>query len=153
LCQASSLLQPELQDRRRYNGLVQGACHHILRSVRPFHPRCAGYISYVLLRIVSPQKLASSIYSKYVLHVSNKFDILCVVTCNIKLVRKKGIESLAYLDPKMMMRTQILLDRDCVVKYMIKAMRHHNDKEMLIILSNMGNHWLLLSISTTYDQV
>jgi hypothetical protein len=27
------------------------------------------------------------------------------------------------------------------------------DKEMLVVLFNMGNHWILLSISTTYDQV
>jgi hypothetical protein len=27
------------------------------------------------------------------------------------------------------------------------------NKEMLVVLFNMGNHWILLSISTTYDQV
>jgi hypothetical protein len=52
-----------------------------------------------------------------------------------------------------MMRTQILLDRDSVVKYMIQAMRHFNNKEMLVISFNTGNRWLLLLISTTYDQV
>jgi hypothetical protein len=31
-----------------------------------------GYISHTFLHIVSPQKLASSIYSMHVLHVSNK---------------------------------------------------------------------------------
>jgi hypothetical protein len=83
--------------------------------------------------------------------VSKIFGILCVGTTNNKLTIKKGKESLACLDPQMMMRTQILLDRDFVVNYMIQAMHHHNDKEMLVISFNMGNHWLVLSISTMYD--
>jgi hypothetical protein len=29
----------------------------------------------------------------------------------------------------------------------------HSDMEMLIIPYNTGNHWILLSISTTHDQV
>jgi hypothetical protein len=66
---------------------------------------------------------------------------------------KKGNESPAYLDPQMMMRTQILLDRDSILKYMIRSMCHFNDKEMLLIPFNTGNYWLLLSISTMYDQV
>jgi hypothetical protein len=32
-------------------------------------------------------------------------------------------------------------------------MRHYRDKEMLVVLFNMGNHWVTLSISTKYDQV
>jgi Ulp1 family protease len=32
-------------------------------------------------------------------------------------------------------------------------MSHYKDKEMLVIPFNMGNHWVTLSISTTYDQV
>jgi hypothetical protein len=42
-------------------------------------------VSHALLRIISPQKLASSIY---VLYVSNKFGILCVDTCNNKIFIK-----------------------------------------------------------------
>jgi hypothetical protein len=53
----------------------------------------------------------------------------------------------------MMTRTQIMLDRDFVVKFLVQAMHHYNDKVTLIIQYNMGNHWLLLSISTMYDQV
>jgi hypothetical protein len=66
---------------------------------------------------------------------------------------KKGKESPTYLDPQLMMRTQILLDRDFIVTYIVRAMRHFNDKEMLVILFNTGNYWLLLNISTMYDQV
>jgi hypothetical protein len=46
-------------------------------------------ISLMLLRIVSPQNLASSIYSIYLLYVPNKFGILCVGTCNNKLFIKR----------------------------------------------------------------
>jgi hypothetical protein len=66
---------------------------------------------------------------------------------------KKGNEPPAYFDPQMMTRIQILIGRDCIVKYLIHAMCHHNSKEMLVIPFNTSNHWLLLSISTTYDQV
>jgi hypothetical protein len=52
----------------------------------------------------------------------------------------------------MMMRTQILLARKDVV-YLVKAMSHYSDNEMLVIPFNTGNHWLLLPISTTYDRV
>jgi hypothetical protein len=46
-------------------------------------------ISNALHRIVSPQKLASSIYSIYVLYVFNKFGILRIGTCNNKLLIKR----------------------------------------------------------------
>jgi hypothetical protein len=46
-------------------------------------------ISHALLRIVNLQKLASSIYSIYILHVSNKFSILRVGTCNNNLFMKR----------------------------------------------------------------
>jgi Ulp1 family protease len=29
----------------------------------------------------------------------------------------------------------------------------YKDKEMLVVPFNMGNHWVLLSVSTKYDQV
>jgi hypothetical protein len=32
-------------------------------------------------------------------------------------------------------------------------MRHYSDKEILVILFNIGNHWVTLAISTKYDQV
>jgi hypothetical protein len=66
---------------------------------------------------------------------------------------KKEKKSPGFLNPQMMTRTQILLSRNEVVKYMVQAMCHYSDKEMLVVPFNMGNHWLLLSISTTYDQV
>jgi hypothetical protein len=47
------------------------------------------HISNALLHIISPQKLASSIFSIYVLYVSNKFGILRVGTCNNKLFIKQ----------------------------------------------------------------
>jgi hypothetical protein len=68
-------------------------------------------------------------------------------------LNKKGKESLAYLDPQMMMRTSIHLCRPDVVAYFVKVMRHYKDKDMLFILFNTGNHWVTLSISTTNDQV
>jgi hypothetical protein len=61
-------------------------------------------------------------------------------------------ESPVFLDPQMMMRTQLLLDRESVVKYIVRAMCHYNEKEMLVTPYNTGNHWLLLNIYTTYDQ-
>jgi hypothetical protein len=62
---------------------------------------------------------------------------------------KKGKESPAFLEPQMMKRTQILLSRPEVGKYIVKAMCHYSDKEMLVVPFNMVNHWLFLSISTT----
>jgi hypothetical protein len=62
-------------------------------------------------------------------------------------------ESLTYLDPQIVMRTNLHISRDKVVAYFAKAMRHYRDKEMLVILLNTGNHWVTLSISTKYDQV
>jgi hypothetical protein len=54
----------------------------------------------------------------------------------------------------MAMRTNVHLNRTDVVTYFVKAMRHYkDDKEMLVIPFNMGNHWVTLSISTNYDQV
>jgi hypothetical protein len=52
----------------------------------------------------------------------------------------------------MITRTQIVADRQAIVKYLVKEMRVSSDK-MLIIQYNMGNHWILLSISTMYHQV
>jgi hypothetical protein len=63
---------------------------------------------------------------------------------------RKGKESLTFLVLQMMTRTQILLDRESVVKYLVRAMHHYNNKEVIIISYNTGNNWLLLSISTTY---
>jgi hypothetical protein len=68
-------------------------------------------------------------------------------------LNKKGKESLAYLDPQMVMRTLIHLCQPDVDAYFVKAMTHYEDKGMLVILFNMGNHWVTLSISTMYDQV
>jgi hypothetical protein len=53
-------------------------------------------ISNALLHIVSPQKLDSSIYSIYVLYVSNKFGILRVGTCNNKhFIKWKGVSCIS----------------------------------------------------------
>jgi hypothetical protein len=68
-------------------------------------------------------------------------------------LNKKRNESPTYLDPQMVTRTSIHLRRPDVVAYFIKAMRHYKDKEMLVISFNMGKDWVILSISTTYDQV
>jgi hypothetical protein len=35
--------------------------------------------------------------------------------------------------------------------YFVKAMTHYKHKEMLVTPFNMGNYWLTLSVSTTYD--
>jgi hypothetical protein len=32
-------------------------------------------------------------------------------------------------------------------------MGHYSAKEILVVSSNMGNHWVSLAISTKYDQV
>jgi hypothetical protein len=70
--------------------------HLILQSLRPFQPRRVGCLSNALLHIVSPQKLASSIYSIYVLYVCIKFHILPVGTCNNELLIKRE-RSLLYI--------------------------------------------------------
>jgi hypothetical protein len=64
-----------------------------------------------------------------------------------------GKESPAYLDPQISMTTNLLAvsSRKDVVAYFIRAMRHHSDKEVLVIPFNMGNHWVTLAISTKYD--
>ena len=68
---------------------------------------------------------------------------------------RTGKESPAYLDPQISTRTNLLVasSRKDVVAYFVKAMRHYSDKEILVVPFNTGNHWLLLSVSTTYDQV
>jgi hypothetical protein len=67
-------------------------------------------------------------------------------------LNKKGVESPAYLNPQMVMRTHITLARKDVVAYFVKIMSHYKDKEMLVTKFSMGNHWVLLSLSTMYDQ-
>jgi hypothetical protein len=68
--------------------------------------------------------------------------------------QKKGKESPVYLDPQIVMRTNVHLNRQDIVAYFVKAMRCYKDgKEMLVVPFNMGNHWVTLSISTKYDQV
>jgi hypothetical protein len=64
-------------------------------------------------------------------------------------------ESLAYLDPQISMRTNLLAtsSRKDVIAYFVRAMRHYSDKEILVIPFNMGNHWVTLAISTKYDHV
>jgi hypothetical protein len=52
---------------------------------------------------------------------------------------KKGKESPIYLDPQMLMRTNVHINRQDVVAYFVKAMRHYKDNEMLVIPFNMGN--------------
>jgi hypothetical protein len=66
-------------------------------------------------------------------------------------LHKKGKKSPAFLDPQMVMRTHITLDRKGIVAYFVKPMSHYKDKEMLVVAFNTGNHWLLLSISTKYE--
>jgi hypothetical protein len=66
---------------------------------------------------------------------------------------RKGKESPAYLDPHMMMRTQIVVHRQAIVKYLVREARVYSDNEMLIIPYNTGNQWILVSISSTHDQV
>jgi hypothetical protein len=68
-------------------------------------------------------------------------------------LHKKGKESPAFLNPQMMTRTNITLYRKDVVAYFVKAMSHYKNKEMLVIPFNTSNHWILLLISTMYDQV
>jgi hypothetical protein len=46
-----------------------------------------------------------------------------------------------------------MLAQKDVVAYFVKAMCHYRDKEILVVPFNAGNHCLLLSVSTTYDQV
>jgi hypothetical protein len=53
---------------------------------------------------------------------------------------RKGKESLTFLDPQLMTRTQLLLNRESVVKYIVRAMCHYNNKEKLVIPYNMGNY-------------
>jgi hypothetical protein len=68
-------------------------------------------------------------------------------------LNKMGKESPAYLDPQMVMRTNLRINRQDVVAYFAKAMRYYKDKEMLVVPFNTGNHWVTLSISTKYDQI
>jgi hypothetical protein len=68
---------------------------------------------------------------------------------------RTGKESPAYLDLQILMRTNLLAasSQKDVVGYFVKAMRHYSDKEILVVLFNMGNHWVTLAISIKYDQV
>jgi hypothetical protein len=67
---------------------------------------------------------------------------------------RKGKDSLAYLDPQMMMMTVIQTEKAEVVKYLVRAMRYYKDKkDMLIVSYNTGSHWVLLTISMRHNQV
>jgi hypothetical protein len=77
--------------------------------------------------------------------VSNKFGILCVGTCNNLLVIERERCLLHILTRK--------YQGNDVVAYFVKAMRHYNDKEILVVPFNMSNHWVTLAISTKYNQV
>jgi hypothetical protein len=68
---------------------------------------------------------------------------------------RMGNESLAYLDPQISTRTNLLAvsSQKDVVAYFVKAMRHYSDKEILVVPFNTGNHWVTLAIFTKYDQV
>jgi hypothetical protein len=68
-------------------------------------------------------------------------------------LNKKGNVSPAFLDPQMAMRTNVHLAPKGIVSYFVKAMSHYKDNEMLVVPFNIGNHWVLLSVSTKYDQV
>jgi hypothetical protein len=59
----------------------------------------------------------------------------------------------AYLDPQIAMRTNIHTSRQEAIAYFVKPMIHYRDKEMLVVLFNTSNHWVIQSISTKYDQV
>jgi hypothetical protein len=52
----------------------------------------------------------------------------------------------------MVMISNIMLAQKDVA-YFVNTMCHYKDKEMLVVPFNTGNHWLLLSMSTMYDQV
>jgi hypothetical protein len=54
-------------------------------------------------------------------------------------LHKTGKDSLAYLDPQIVMRTKLHMSRQEVPVYFAKAMRHYKDKEILVVLFNMGN--------------
>jgi hypothetical protein len=67
---------------------------------------------------------------------------------------RTGKKSPAYLDPQISMRTNLLVasSQKDVVAYFVEAMRHYNDKEILVVLFNIGNHWITLVISTKADK-
>jgi hypothetical protein len=67
---------------------------------------------------------------------------------------RKGKDSSPYLDPQMMMMTIIQIEKAEVMNYLVQAMRYYKDKkEMLIVLYNIGSHWVLLTISMRHNQV
>jgi hypothetical protein len=53
-----------------------------------------------------------------------------------------GKESPAYLDPQILMRTnlQISSRQQDVVAYFAKAIKYYRDKKLLVVPFNMGNH-------------
>jgi hypothetical protein len=63
-------------------------------------------------------------------------------------------ESPTYLDPQISTSTNLLAASSRKdVAYFVKSMRHYSDKEILVVPFNTGNHWVILVISTKYDQV
>jgi hypothetical protein len=68
-------------------------------------------------------------------------------------LNKKGKESPAFLDPQITMRTNITLLRKEVVAYFVKTVSHYNDKEMVVVPFNTDDHWVLISVSTKYEQL
>jgi hypothetical protein len=49
------------------------------------------------------------------------------------------------------MRPNLKTSRQEVANF-TKAMGHYRNKVMLVVLFNMSNHWVTLSISTKYDK-
>jgi hypothetical protein len=128
----------------------------MIRSLRPFQPQHVGCLSNALLCIVSPKKLASSIYVLNI-HVICVYQI-CHFACRHmqqQTLHRMGKKSPAYLDPQILTRTNLQTSSrgQEVVAYFVTTMRNYRDKEFLVIPFNTGNHWVTLEISTKYDQV
>jgi hypothetical protein len=67
---------------------------------------------------------------------------------------RKGKSSLTYLDPQIMTTTVIQIEKAEVVKYLVWIMCYYKDKkDKLIVLYNMGSHWVLLTILMRHNQV
>jgi hypothetical protein len=70
-------------------------------------------------------------------------------------LHRMGNESPAYLDSQISTRTNLQTSsrRQEVVAYFVKAMRNYRDKDLLVVLLNIGNHCVTLAISTKYEEV
>ncbi|PVH64317.1 hypothetical protein PAHAL_2G236100 [Panicum hallii] len=95
---------------------------------------------------------------------SDLFDLFNLDALDLSLIRcfalhmqqetrRRTGKKCGYIDPQMMTVTFMNSDRDSLVRYMVKCMGVHADKEHIVVPYNLGDHWVTLIINVRSKQV